>query len=157
MFPVLRPILNRGGAGYSISRDETVEHLQPHIERGLALMRTYDATVPALGAEDAARLDALMPYLRTEVGKLYESVFSAGGTAPTGVGAVAPATGSDVDPLDALLRREREFGKELLAEVDSVHHQERTRAILRAVAAGSTGRLDVLREFAARRPARREQ
>jgi hypothetical protein len=154
MFPVLRPILNRGGAGYSISRQETIDRLKPHVERGLELSRAYASTLPRLDARDAvARLEALMPYLRTEIGKLYETIFSAGGTAPTGVGLrdeLVPAD-DDTDPLTTLTRLERRFGKALRDEVDSVHHQERTRAILRSVAAGSDGRLDVLREMAVRK------
>lgn len=153
MFPVLRPILNRGGAGYSISRQETVERLRPHVERGLALAKSYEETLPGLDSRSgAARLEALLPYLRTEIGKLYETIFSAGGTAPTGVGMRGErvAADDDADPLTMLTRLERGFGKALREEVDSVHHQERTRAILRAVAAGSDGRLDVLREMAVR-------
>ena len=151
MFPVLRPILNRGGAGYSISRQETIDRLTPHVQRGLELSRAYARTLPRLDARDAvARLEALMPYLRTEIGKLYETIFSAGGTVPTGVGMRDERVPADDegDPLTTLTRLERGFGKALREEVDSVHHQERTRAILRSVAAGSDGRLDVLREMA---------
>ena len=60
MFPVLRPILNRGGAGYSISRQETIDRLTPHVQRGLELSRAYARTLPRLDARDAvARLQAL--------------------------------------------------------------------------------------------------
>ena len=88
-----------------------------------------------------------------EIGKLYETIFSAGGTVPTGVGMRDEHVPADDegDPLTTLTRLERGFGKALREEVDSVHHQERTRAILRSVAAGSDGRLDVLREMAVRK------
>jgi hypothetical protein len=97
-----------------------------------------------------------MPYFRTELGKLYESIFSAGGAAPTGVD-VDFGAGLDAaarDPLSVLVMAEREFGRGIADEIDAVHHQERTRAILKAIVAGSNGRMDVLRELAGRRPPR---
>jgi hypothetical protein len=57
MFPILRPFLNKGGAGYSISRAETVERLKPHVERGLELLRTYSAALP--GMQDRAAADRI--------------------------------------------------------------------------------------------------
>jgi hypothetical protein len=157
MFPLHRPLLNRGGAGYSISRAETAERLRPHVDGGLALLQAYAAVLPRLrDRAGAGRLEALMPYFRTELSKLYESVFSVGGTAPTGA-ALGFGAGDGAESDGALLRglieRERAFGNALRDEVDAVHHQERTRAILKAVAAGTDGRLDALRELAGRRPA----
>jgi hypothetical protein len=157
MFPVLRPLLNRGGAGFSISREETIERMRPHVARGLDLLRLYSAVLPA--AEDreiAHRLAPLMPFFRTELGKLYETIFSAGGTAPTGVDIDFEAALGEIsrDPAGFLTAAERDFGRGVRDEIDAVHHQERTRAILKSVAAGSNGRLDVLRELAGRRPAR---
>ncbi len=153
MFPVLRPILNKGGAGYSISRAETIERLTPHVASGLELLRSYSAAVPALRDQEASeRIEALLPYFRTELGKLYETIFSAGGTVPTGteIDFDAPAS-TEANPVRVLLDRERQFQRGLSEEIDSVHHQERTRAILKSVAAGSKGRLDLLRELAGRR------
>ena len=157
MFPVLRPILNRGGAGFSISRQETADRLRPHVARGLDLLRIYSALLPRVeDREIAHRITPLMPFFRTELGKLYESIFSAGGTAPTGVDVDFEAGIDDAarDPVGILVLAEREFGRAVSDEIDAVHHQERTRAILKAVAAGSNGRMDVLRELAGRRPAR---
>lgn len=153
MFPVLRPFLNKGGAGYSVSRAETAERLKPHVERGLELLRSYSVALPGMQDREAAdRIEALLPYFRTELGKLYESIFSAGGTVPTGTEIdFSSRVASDGNPLPKLTRREREFGRALEEEIDSVHHQERTRAVLKSVAAGSKGRLDALRELAGRR------
>jgi hypothetical protein len=154
MYAALRPFLNRGGAGYSISRKETAERLRPHVDRGLDLLKAYSAALPRLRDREAAgRLDALLPYFRTELSKLYESVFSVGGTAPTGVDVAfgeGDPGGGDGAVLRALVERERAFHEALTEEVDAVHHQERTRAILKAVALGAQGRLDALRELAGR-------
>jgi hypothetical protein len=92
------------------------------------------------------------------LGKLYETIFSLGGTASAGTDVDFAGTDGDGSRgLDTLVERERAFGKSVGEEVDSVHHQERTRAILKSVAAGSQGRLDALRELVSRRPAPRGQ
>lgn len=151
MFPALRPLLNRGGAGFTISRAETADRLRPLVERHLDLLQSYSAALPRLrrlaGGESIV---GLMPYLRTDLSKLYESIYSAGGTAPTGTGTDfgASATGSDTRVLDHLLDAEKATREAAFDEIDAVHHQERTRAILRLLVTGSEARLDRLREVA---------
>lgn len=151
MFPALRPILNKGGAGRYISREESVERLQPMIVRQLDLVYLYDAVVSRLAEGPAkARLTSIMPNLRTELSKLYETVFSLGGKAPTGVERDACGTdpgATDADRLGALVDAESAFGEALREEADAVHHQERTRAILLHNADASDARVGVLREF----------
>lgn len=155
MFPSLRPILNKGGAGRYISRAESVERLRPISERHLALLRTYDGVLAGMADGPAKeQIEAMMPYLRTEVAKISETILSLGGT---------PASGVDQDPagdiglslkerVDALLRAENGFGGTLREEVDAVHHQERTRAILNHNAEASTSRINLLRDVAATLP-----
>ncbi|HLA63225.1 MAG TPA: hypothetical protein VK610_02280 [Rhodothermales bacterium] len=151
MFPLLRPLLNRGGAGYTISRAETADRLRPLVARHLELLRSYSAALPRLrrlpGGESIA---GLMPYLRTDLSKLYESVYSAGGTAPTGTETDfgAADAGSDHRVLDHLLNAEKATRAAAFDEIDAVHHQERTRAILKLLVNGSEARLDRLREVA---------
>ena len=151
MFPALRPILNKGGAGRYISREESVDRLQPMVVRQLDLVYLYDAVVSRLADGPAkARLTSIMPNLRTELSKLYETVYSLGGTAPTGVEREALASdagATDVDRLGALVDAEAAFGDALREEADTAHHQERTRAILIHNADASSSRLGVLREF----------
>lgn len=152
MFPVLRPVLNKGGAGRYISREESVERLQPVVTRQLDLVYLYDAAVSHLADGPAKeRLQSIMPYLRTELGKLYETIFSLGGTASTGVERDARGAdpgSTDGERLAALVDAEVEFGAALREEADAVHHQERTRAILLHNADASDKRLGVLREYA---------
>lgn len=165
MFPALRPLLNKGGAGRYISRAESVERLRPIAERHLDLLYGYDralATMPDGAAKE--QVEAMMPYLRTEVAKVSETILSLGGAPPTGVGRdpqgrrsqpVGRGAAGDRtlrQQVEDLLGGEREFGGALRDEADAVHHQERTRAILLHNAEASTSRADLLRAIAADLP-----
>ena len=149
MFPALRPLLNKGGAGRYISRAESVERLMPIAERHLDILRAYDRELAAMPDGPAKeQVEAMMPYLRTEVSKVSETILSLGGTPPSGAGrgpAGAPAGGTDRDRIQGFLDAEKDFGTALRQEVDEVHHQERTRAILEHNADASTARTDLLR------------
>ena len=154
MFEALRPVLNKGGAGRYISREESAERLVPIAARHLDLLYAYTDALGQIGVGNArARVEAMMPYLRTEVNKVYETILSLGGSAPTGTERSSEGTHtagrSDAAHVDALLAAERDFGAALSAEAEAVHHQERTRAILNHNAEASSKRLDVLREVAA--------
>lgn len=152
MFPALRPFLNKGGAGYSISRAETAERLSRHVEHASDLLRGYASALAHLRRrESAARIEEMLPYLRSDVAKLYESIYSAGGRTPSRLPDTPladDASASDAGVFRALIDREQEFGEAVYEEIDAVHHQERTRAILKAVGAGSNARLELLRELA---------
>ena len=149
MFPALRPLLNKGGAGRYISRAESVERLMPIAERHLDILRAYDRELAAMPDGPAKeQVEAMMPYLRTEVSKVSETILSLGGTPPSGAGrgpVGAPAGGTDRDRVQGFLDAEKDFGAALRQEVDEVHHQERTRAILEHNADASTARTDLLR------------
>ena len=156
MFPALRPILNKGGAGRYVSRAHSVERLQPVAERHLDLMYEYEGILGGMpDGLPKEKLEAMMPYLRTEVAKMSETILSLGGTPPSGVrrrpggrgGVADPEAGrSTADRTDALLEAERDFGGALRDEADAVHHQERTRAILNHNAEASDARIDLLRD-----------
>ncbi len=156
MYPFLRPFLGRGGAGRYVSREETVERLSPFAARHHRLLRAYAHVLARLdGAEARERLDALMPYARTEAAKLTETLYSLGARRPPALGAepeVEDTGSTDAARLRYLLDMEQAYHDDLLAEVDAVHHQERTRSILQAVAKGSAGRMDVLRTLTSHLP-----
>ena len=160
MYPVLRPVLGRGGAGHYIDRAETVERLLPLVDQHQRLLLAYDYTLSRLhDAEGKERLMALMPYARTEAGKLSETVFSLGGTPSNGTQFEPEAFGTgstDGEMLHHVLEMERDYHEALTDEVDAVHHQERTRSILQAVAKGSGARMEAIRQVTNRlpRPAR---
>ncbi len=153
MFPALRPLLNKGGAGRYISRAESVERLQPIARRHLDLLMAYDAHLGALPDGPAKmEIEAMMPYLRTEVSKMSETILSLGGTPPSGAGetAAVAAAGADRDRIQGFLDAEKDFGGALRDEVDVVHHQERTRAIIEHNADASQARIELLRGILAR-------
>ncbi|MEM6326534.1 MAG: hypothetical protein AAF791_05395 [Bacteroidota bacterium] len=154
MFPALRPVLNKGGAGKYISREESVERLQPVIASQLELLRAYDHVGKRIADANATQYfdEVILPRLRTELNKLYETVFSLGGSAPTGAAmdwTASDLDGDDVALLKALQVRDRDFGRQLAEEMDAVHHQERTRAILGHNAEMADVRLGALRKLLA--------
>ena len=159
MFSALRPILNKGGAGHYVTRAESAERVMPVAERHIDLFEAYRGVLGEGTAGDPAglaagpareRVQALMPFLRTEIAKMSETLLSYGATPPSGMGRTPEALGeTDAERLFTLAGRERDFGAALRAEVDAVHHQERTRAILGHNAAASDQRLDVLRDLTA--------
>ena len=157
MFPALRPILNKGGAGRYISRAASVERLQPVAQRHLDLMYEYEGILGGMpDGLPKEKLEAMMPYLRTEVAKMSETILSLGGTPPSGVrrrpgeagGVADPEAGRPTaDRTDALIEAERDFGGALRDEAEAVHHQERTRAILNHNAEASDARINLLRDI----------
>ena len=150
MFQALRPLLNKGGAGFYATRAESAERLMPVAERHIDLFEAYRGVLDALApGATRDRVDALMPFLRTEMAKMSETLLSYGVAPPTGLGRSAPADlgRTDAERLLTLADRERAFGAGLRDEVDAVHHQERTRAILGHNAEASDRRLDVLRDL----------
>lgn len=156
MYPVLRPLLNKGGAGRYATREETIERLNPLIRLHHMLLRSYDDTLAGLNNVGAReQVEMLMPRARTQSGKLSETVFSLGGTPPNGTDfepTCLMPTRSDNELLHYVLDLERDYSEVVSEEIDAIHHQERTRAILKVVKDGSEVRQDVLRSIAIRLP-----
>ncbi|WP_457653911.1 hypothetical protein [Rhodocaloribacter sp.] len=146
--------LKKGWAGRTISREETVERLNPLIRQLTELMYDYRYVVEHLSERAvAAALDAALKTLRADIGKLSETVLSNGGVAYNGTD-LDPAAfdlGSDDDEmLFNLLDAEQAFQERIAAEKE-VEHQMRTRAILGVVAQNSRDRLVLLRTHTSRR------
>lgn len=156
MYPILRPILNRGGAGFSMSRPETVEHFNRILRQHQQLINSYDAALRDLADRDiAATIEPVMNRLRTELAKLRETVLANGGAAPSGID-LDPATvhlgSTDYDILQALSEQERAYRDALQAEIDRPNHQMRSYAIIENNHKGSLARLDVLHPIVTRLP-----
>ena len=149
MFQALRPILNKGGAGFYATRAESAARLMPVAERHIDLFEDYRGALAALAPSEARdRVAALLPFFRTEMAKMSETLLSYGATPPTGLGRTPTDLGNtDAERLLTLADRERAFAADLRGEIDAVHHQERTRAILGHNAEASDRRLDVLRDL----------
>lgn len=143
--------LNKGWAGRTLSRQVTVERLNPLIRRHYELNHAYEHAIRTLDDRNAAgQLNVLQKIARADIGKLSETVLSAGGVSYNGTD-LEPgdfdlgADGSVV--LNELKRLESEFAERLEAELEE-EHQIRTRAILRAVLGNSRARLDYVRDLA---------
>ena len=156
MFRVLRPILNKGGAGRYATREESVARVNPLVRRHHQLLQAYEVALANLDDADvSAKIASLMPRARTESGKLSETVFSLGGTPPNGTDMEpANATNNATDPelLYGVLGLERAYCETVTSEVDAIHHQERTRAILNVVKEGSEARQETVRSITNRMP-----
>jgi hypothetical protein len=148
MYPLFRPLLNKGGAGRSLSREDTVEALNPLVDRHGRLLAAYDVAIRTLGDREAAqRIEATMNRSRTELAKLRETVLSNGGIPPTGIGLRdewLDLGSNDSEILRNLRQREEDYRAALREALDYPHHQIRTIAILENNVTGSNERLDVL-------------
>lgn len=143
-------LLNKGWAGRTISRAETIDRINPVLRELTVLMHTYEAAATALPADAASALAASQRVIRGDLGHLAETVYSAGGVAYTGVD-LEPSSfsieGSRSDIARKLTEAEEHFRASLEGE-KKIEHQIRTRAVLENVARSSSDRLRVVRELA---------
>jgi len=143
--------LQKGWAGRTISRPETVARINPLVQQHLELMHAYNYVAAHYGDGDLTTdLIEIRKTIRADIGKLAETVFSAGGTPPNGTDLEPGDFNLGDDPygmLTDLQDQEQVFQEALTAEA-SVEHQMRTRAILGVVQASSKARLDVLKKQA---------
>jgi hypothetical protein len=146
--PIKEALLGRGWAGKTITRAETVERLNPLLLQFLKLNHYYQYVIRS--HSDAAVTEALKRVQKTaraDVGKLSESILSAGGTPENGTD-LEPETftlGNDeLEMLYQLEDLETEFRDALTHERKEVEHQMRTRGILEALKSNSSERLELL-------------
>jgi hypothetical protein len=142
-------LLNKGWAGTTLSRSETVDRINPVLLSLTTLMHGYEAAKGALPDDAAASVDDALKLLRGDLGKLSETVLSCGGVAYSGVDQEppAPAGGEASYVAGELVRREEAFRSVLEGE-RKVEHQIRTRAVLENVSRNSSDRLRLLRDLA---------
>lgn len=160
MYPIFRPLLNKGGAGRSLSRADTVEALNPLVDHHGRLLAAYDVAIRMLADREAARrVEATMSRSRTELAKLRETVLSNGGVPPTGIGLRDEPIdlGSDDGAvLRNLRQREDDYRAALREALAYPHHQIRTIAILENNVKGSDERLAILGELVERASSERQ-
>lgn len=159
MYPLIQSVMNRGGAGRSMTRAESVDALNPLIRRHHALLHAYDAAIRDLGDRDlAAQLNDGMNRARTELAKLKETVFSLAGDPPNGTDFDPDVHLGDTDAeiMYALDDAERAYRDALNDTLGMAHQQLRTTAILENNVTGSDARINVLHPIVTRmrRPAR---
>lgn len=140
-------LLNRGGAGKSLSRAETVAQASSLITRHIALLRSYDRLVEAMAPDDESveQIRKLQKQHRADIAKLCEIVLSANGTPPR---EAAPLEGSGIDSLlRSLTDGERSLREELEAQLAKKHHM-RTIAVLETLLANTEERIGILQTVA---------
>lgn len=137
-------LLQKGWAGRTISRDETIERLNPIISIMTEVLHRYAAVRDEADAAVRTEIDRVMKTLGMDIGKVAETVFSCGGTA---------YSGTDLDP-DAFvagddgwktLRDAEDVLASALRDEQDVEHQMRTRAILAKVAENQDDRMNLIR------------
>ncbi|MBO6575426.1 MAG: hypothetical protein JJ896_08425 [Rhodothermales bacterium] len=142
-------LLNKGWAGKTIDRAETIDRINPLIQDMTGLMHFYLNAAERLGGDAAGTIEQHLRTMRADIGKLAETVFSSGGVA---------YSGTDIEPgelklsdglLDELADRERAFCAAVEEEAD-VEHQMRTRAVLSVVRANGDARLKMIRSLGGR-------
>ena len=149
--PIKEALLGRGWAGKTISRAETVEHLNPLLLQFLKLNHNYEyVTRTHSDAAVTEALERVQKTARADVGKLSETILSAGGT---------PENGTDLEPEDfnlggdelemlyQLQDLETEFNEALTRQRQEIEHQMRTRGILEALKSNSGERLELLADL----------
>lgn len=148
-------LLKKGWAGRTISREETVDRLNPLIRQHTALNHAYGAALEATSEADVRDwIGQSQRTARADVGKLAETVFSNGGTAYSGV---------DLEPSDfdlgegddrqlfQLRDLEQAFQDALTRELKETEHHMRTRAVLGVVQTNSQARLNQLEQLTRKR------
>ena len=141
-------LLNKGWAGTTMSRAETIERLNPLIRKHYELNHSYEFAINNVSSPEVSRnLTMVQKTARVDVGKLSETILSAGGV---------PYNGIDLEPeafhlgsTDSELYRklkdvESDFEQLIAAELEE-NHQIRTKAVLSVVLANSRARLEFLR------------
>ncbi|MEP0548423.1 MAG: hypothetical protein ABJF88_15915 [Rhodothermales bacterium] len=153
MYPLVKSVMFRGGAGRSMTREESVDALMPLVRRHHDLLHAYDAAIRHLGDRSLAdRLNDVMNRARTELAKLKETIFSLAGTPPNGTDLDPDVRlgGTDAEIIHALDDAERAYRNALNDTLGLAHHQLRTTAILENNVTGSEARLGVLHPIVTR-------
>lgn len=144
-------LLNRGWAGKTLTRAETVERLNPLIDEFLKLNHNYQSVIRSHNSEAVTEaLERVQKTARADIGKLSETVLSCGGTPPNGTD-LEPEDfelgDDDLKMLSQLADLETAFNEAVGHERNEVEHQMRTRGILEAVRSNSSERLDLLSDL----------
>jgi hypothetical protein len=146
-------VFQKGGFFQSLSREETVDRLNPLAEQLTRLNNVYETAKQRLALSDRPEIAAFAPrisadqrFARMDVGKLNETIFSCGGTAYNGT-SLEPgelALPTDLRHLADELQRREQAHQEDLAESLKLDHQIRTQAVLGNLVAHSEARLSTL-------------
>ena len=140
-------LLNKGGAGKSLTRSQTVSEVTKLMSAQIALLETYEALLGVVDSDsDLARsLSALQKQHRDEIPKLSEIILSSAGVPPRK--SSLPA-GDDVDSLiRAVNDGERAMRTDLEEQIKLKHHL-RTIAVLNTLLANTEQRIGAIQTVA---------
>jgi hypothetical protein len=138
-------LLNRGGAGKSLSRAETADEISKIMRSHIALISAYGSFAGLLDKpSEIDQVHQLQKEHRDDLAKLSEIVLSAGGVPPR------EASGSFGSDLDSLLRgvseAERGLRDEIREQLKLKHHL-RTVAVLEHDLANTERRVGLLQDL----------
>ena len=144
-------VLNKGWAGESLSREETIQRLNPLLRRHIELNHSYDYLIVHLDGDEASeQMGRFQKVARNDVGKVRETILSSGGV---------PHSGIDLEPDDIALDGGRDEMFDQLMEQEQAlldhieeeqslsgrEHHMRTKAILENLHKNSQERLNFLK------------
>jgi hypothetical protein len=142
-------LLNRGGAGKSITRRETAETISDVVRPLIGIMRTYERLAETIEDEEAAGfIHASQKRTRTDISKLSEIILSTGGVTPRDIDPVAASDDPD-QVIRALNEAERSF-REVLENSLKLKHHYHTIAVLETLQKNTEDRIALVRELARR-------
>ena len=151
-------VLNKGWAGKSLSREATVERLNPLLRRHIELNHSYDYLMVQLDDDEASeQMGRFQKIARNDVGKVRETILSSGGVAYSGI---------DLEPDDIALHGKRDQMLDQLVEQEQAlldhvkeeqslngrEHHMRTKAILENLHQNSQERLNFLKTQRKKQP-----
>lgn len=137
-------LLKQGWAGRTISRAETIDHLNPIIRTMTVAMHHWRVAESTLNGDAARNVSAALKTLRMDIGKMCETVFSCGGVAYSGTDLDPDSFKADSDIWAVLSEQETAIANALLPQQEIEHHM-RTRAILAKVASNHEERVRLIR------------
>jgi len=149
--PIKEALLNRGWAGKTITRAETVERLNPLVRQFLRLNHNYQYVIRSHADSAVTKaLKRVQKTARADVGKLSETILSCGGTPENGTDMKADDVDlgdDDVGMLRQLRDLETDLNDAVGREREEIEHQMRTRGILDALKSNSAERLELLSDL----------
>lgn len=143
-------LLNKGGAGKSLTRSKTAVEASRLLTSHIQLLRTYGNLTAAMGAENASvdsvdSVKALQKEHRDDIAKISEIILSSGGVPPR------EADSFEGDDIESLLRAvddgERSLRRSLEEQLTQKHHL-RTIAIMETLLVNTERRIGVIQTLA---------
>jgi hypothetical protein len=137
--------LQKGWAGRTIDRADTIDLINPMIQTMNELMHLHIAageTTSKANVKDG--IETSLRTLRMDIGKMCEIVFSCGGVANSGTDLETADFMLGDGLSDAVAAKEQEL-REALDAQENIEHQMRTRAILMNVDTNQKARMNAVR------------